>query len=270
MKFLRQGLLFFSILISIFFHQCQSNKAVAIPHAANLIWSDEFDYKGLPDTTKWGYDIGESGWGNHEWQYYTEKRLENARVENGLLIIEARKEPFGKMQYTSARIATKNKGDWKYGRIEIRAKLPRGRGTWPALWMLSTDWKYGGWPESGEIDIMEHVGYDQNQVHASVHTKDYYHIIGTQKTAITQVPTASDSFHIYGMEWRENFITISVDNQTYFRFPKESDDFRKWPFAERFHLLFNVAVGGDWGGSKGVDETIFPQKMLVDWVRVYR
>ena len=142
-----------------------------------LVWSDEFDYTGLPNSEKWSYDVGGSGWGNNELQYYTENRTENARVENGNLIIEARKESYGGNNYTSARLITKSQGDWLYGKIEVRAKLPGGRGAWPAIWMLPTDWAYGGWPSSGEIDIMEYVGYDPGVVHGTVHTESYNHTL---------------------------------------------------------------------------------------------
>ena len=147
-----------------------------------LVWSDEFNYTGLPDSTKWNYDIGGDGFGNNEAQFYTKKRLENARVENGNLVIEARKEDWENKNYTSARLVTKGKQDWKYGRIEVRAKLPKGKGTWPAIWMLSTDMKE--WPEDGELDIMEHVGYNQGFIHASVHTKKYNHILLVHKKQI--------------------------------------------------------------------------------------
>ena len=165
----------------------------------DLVWSDEFDYEGLPDDTKWGYDVGGHGWGNNELQYYTEG--ENAFVKDGHLVIEARKEQKEGMEYTSARLVTREKGDWLYGKIEVSAKLPAGLGTWPAIWMLSTDWEYGGWPASGEIDIMEHVGYDQNTIHASIHTQSYYHSINTQKTANKYVEGVCDGFHVYTVEW---------------------------------------------------------------------
>ena len=235
-----------------------------------LIWSDEFNYKGLPDSTKWSYDVGGRGWGNNELQFYTEKRLENARVEGGNLIIEAQKENWDKMKYTSARLVTKNKGDFLYGRIEARAKLPKGLGTWPAIWMLPTDWSYGGWPESGEIDIMEHVGYDQDVVHGTVHTKAFNHTINTQKANTIKVAGASDSFHVYAIDWSENQIDFFMDDIHYFTFKKEDADFKKWPFDKRFHIIFNIAFGGNWGGSKGIDDTILPQKMEIDWVRVYK
>lgn len=235
-----------------------------------LVWGDEFSTDGLPDPSKWSYDVGGHGWGNNELQYYTENRLENARVEGGVLVIEAIKEPFGRTnQYTSARLVSRQKGDWLYGRFEIRAKLPRGRGTWPAIWMLPTDWVYGGWPDSGEIDIMEHVGYDMQRVHGTVHTKDYNHSIGTQVGSSVVASNVDTEFHTYSMEWRPNRIDIFMDGQQYFTFANEGEGFSKWPFDQRFHLILNIAVGGSWGGAQGVDDSIFPQRMEVDYVRVY-
>lgn len=235
----------------------------------HLLWSDEFNYNGLPDSTKWGYDIGGHGWGNNEKQHYTEKRLQNARVENGVLTITAIKENFQGAAYTSARLVTKNKGDWKYGRIETKAKLPRGRGIWPAIWMLPTDWKYGDWPASGEIDIMEHVGYMPDSVYATVHTGAYNHSIGTQKGTQTFRSDLPDAFHVYTLEWNENEITIFIDDELYFTYSNEKKTYREWPFDQRFHLLLNIAVGGNWGGKMGIDETIFPAAMQLDYVRVY-
>lgn len=235
-----------------------------------LVWSDEFDYTGLPDDTKWSYDVGGSGWGNNEKQYYTDKRLANASVKNGVLTITAIKEKFEGMDYTSARLVSKKKGDWKYGRFEIKAKLPKGRGVWPAIWMLSTDWKYGGWPESGEIDIMENVGYMPDSVFGTVHTKAYNHAIGTQKGKSTYRNDLSDAFHVYALEWNENEIKIFVDQEQYFSFKNEKKSFKEWPFDQPFHLLLNIAVGGNWGGKEGIDDSIWPQAMEVDYVRVYQ
>lgn len=234
-----------------------------------LVWSDEFNGNGLPDSSKWSYDVGGDGWGNHELEYYTDRRPENARQENGLLIIEARKEDYKGSKYTSARLVTKGKGDWTYGRIDVRARIPKGLGTWPAIWMLGSTNPLK-WPDDGEIDIMEHVGYDQGQVHASVHCKKYYHSIGTQKTAITTVADCSEKFHVYSLDWDKETIRMLVDNKPYFTFKNEHTTRDAWPFDGPFHLLLNVAVGGDWGGQKGVDETIWPRKMEVDWVRVYQ
>ena len=237
-----------------------------------LVWSDEFDYEGLPDDTKWNYDVGGSGWGNNELQYYTQG--ENAYVKDSNLVIEARKEEYKGMDYTSARLVSRGKGDWIYGKIEIKAKLPTGLGTWPAIWMLSTDWEYGSWPASGEIDIMEHVGYNQDTIHASVHTQSYYHSINTQKTATKLVEGVSEEYHVYSIEWLPDKITAYIDNELYFTFNptqyKETPTFKEWPFDKKMHLLLNIAVGGNWGGAQGMDESIYPQQMLVDYVRVYQ
>lgn len=239
-----------------------------------LVWADEFDYTGLPDDKKWSYDVGDGcpnvcGWGNNELEYYTEKRLENARVEDGHLIITAIKEKMGSKEYSSARLVTREKGDWTYGRIEVKAKLPSGIGTWPAIWMLSTDWSYGGWPESGEIDIMEHVGYEPDTIYGTVHTKAFNHSIGTQKGGNIKIDDSEEEFHVYAVEWSHSKIDFFVDDNKYFTFSKEEGS-DKWPFDKRFHLLLNIAVGGNWGGVKGVDESIFPQEMKVDYVRVYQ
>lgn len=234
-----------------------------------LLWSDEFDYSGQPDTSKWNYDLGGHGWGNNELQFYT-KDNKNVRVENGNLIIEARKDSFENNAYTSTRLISKKKGDWLYGKIEVRAQLPHGKGTWPAIWMLSTDWKYGGWPASGEIDIMEHVGYDPGVIHGTIHTEAYNHIKQTQKEGKITIADAQDTFHVYAVEWRENKMDFFVDDKLYHTVVRDpKDDYKGWPFDQRFHLLMNIAVGGNWGGVQGVDESIWPQRMIVDYVRVY-
>lgn len=237
-----------------------------------LIWSDEFNYSGLPDSTKWSYDEGGHGWGNNELEYYTARRPENASVENGVLTIQARKEKWEKQDFTSARLVTRNKGDWTYGRLEIKARIPIGRGTWPAIWMLPTKWDLGsgGWPDCGEIDIMEHVGYDVGNIHASTHSKAYYWRVNTQKTSIIELSDLATSYHVYAIEWFKDRIDMFVDSTKYFSFSNENQGWEKWPFFRNFHLLLNVAVGGDWGGVQGVDETCFPQKMEVDYVRVYK
>jgi len=261
---MRTTIIFFMILLAITLSGTGCRK-----DTYRLVWSDEFDYSGMPDTTKWGYDIGGRGWGNNELQYYT-NRTENARVGDGKLIIEARKEVYDSNNYTSARMVSRHKGDWLYGRIEVKAKLPSGVGTWPAIWMLPTDWTYGGWPESGEIDIMEHVGFNQGFIHGTVHTGAYNHNIGTQKGASINVPDVSAEFHVYAADWTPEKIDLFVDDSLYFTFPKEKGDYKVWPFDKRFHLVMNIAVGGNWGGQQGVDSTIFPQDMVVDYVRVYQ
>ncbi|MBI2389879.1 MAG: RICIN domain-containing protein [Deltaproteobacteria bacterium] len=240
------------------------------PSGWKLAWSDEFDGAGLPDASKWSYDVGGHGWGNGEAQFYTDKRLENARLEGGRLIIEARRESYGGKAYTSARLVSRGRGDWLYGRFEIRAKLPGGRGTWPAIWMLPTDWKYGGWPNSGEIDIMEHVGFDPGRIHGTVHTQAYNHTIGTQKGTSLPVADATSAFHVYAAEWSPERIEIFVDGTKYFSFANEHTGSATWPFDQRFHLILNIAVGGSWGGVKGIDDGAFPQRMEIDWARVYQ
>lgn len=240
-----------------------------------LVWSEEFNYTGLPDSTKWGYDIGDGcpnvcGWGNNELQYYNVRRSENARVENGYLIIEARREKTGKQEYSSARLVTKNKGDWTYGRIVIRAKLPKGRGVWPAIWMLSTDWAYGGWPESGEIDIMEHVGFMPDSIFGTVHTKKFNHMLGTQMVSSVYSQSLSTDFHDYSIEWDAEKIDFFFDGRKYHTVPNKHEGPDVWPFDRNFHLILNIAVGGNWGGKHGVDPAVWPQQMLVDYVRVYQ
>ena len=248
---------------------------VSRPSLGELIWSDEFNYKGRPDSTKWGYDLGDGcpgacGWGNNEQEYYT-SNSNNVRVADGKLIVEAHREAMGNKPYTSTRILSKRKGDWRYGRIEVSAKLPKGKGTWPAIWMLSTDWNYGGWPASGEIDIMEHVGFDPGVIHGTIHTEKYNHGKGTQKEGKITIPDCTETFHTYAVNWREDKMEFFVDDNLYhtvIRDPKE--DFTGWPFDQRFHLILNLAVGGNWGGKEGIDKGIFPQRMEVEYVRVYQ
>lgn len=248
------------------------NQSDEVVKGWELVWSDEFDYSGLPDKNKWGYDIGGHGWGNNELQYYTEDSLRNARVEDGKLIIEAHKEKIAENNYSSVRLVSKGKGDWIYGRFEIRAKLPSGRGIWPAIWMLASDWSYGQsyWPDNGEIDIMEYVGYDPGVVHAAIHTKAYNHVKQTQRTAKIDIPTAENEFHLYALEWTSQQIDIYADTTRYFTFENSTSSWETWPFDKDFHLLLNIAVGGNWGGAQGIDDTIFPQKMEIDYIRVYK
>ncbi|MDP2889050.1 MAG: glycoside hydrolase family 16 protein [Bacteroidota bacterium] len=237
-----------------------------------LVWSDEFNYSGLPDNKKWSYDTGgnASGWGNNEAQHYTADRLKNAEVKNGFLHITAVKEDFEEKKYTSARLITKGKGDWLYGKIEVRAKLPDGRGMWPAIWMLPTDWIYGGWPASGEIDIMENVGYDPYVIVGSAHTESYNHVKGTHKSGTINIADCYTEFHNYIVEWEAKEYRVYVDDKLYFTFKNENTGYKAWPFDKRFHLLLNVAVGGNWGGAQGIDDSIFPRTMTVDYVRVYQ
>lgn len=231
-------------------------------------WQDEFDGEGAPDPAKWGYDLGGGGWGNNELQHYTD-RLENARVADGVLTLTARREAMAGRDYTSARLVSKGKGDFLYGRFEIRAKLPAGRGTWPAIWMLPTDQAYGGWPKSGEIDIMEHVGFDPGTVHVTVHTEAYNHVLGTQRAGTRHVADAMTDFRVYRVDWTPDELRGYIDGVEVFVFPNEGTGPAAWPFDRRFHLLLNIAVGGNWGGKEGVDAGVFPARMQVDYVRVF-
>ncbi len=236
----------------------------------NLVWSDEFDYDGLPDPEKWSYDIGDHGWGNNELQYYTDNDERNARVENGKLIIEVHQDSSFAKGYSSARLLTRGNAFWQYGYFETSARLPKGLGTWPAIWMLPEENTYGGWPQSGEIDIMEHVGYDQGIVHGTVHTESFNHKKNTQKGKQIEIPTASEQFHVYGIDWREDRIDFYLDGEHYHTFENTGKGSADWPFDQPFHLIYNIAVGGDWGGSKGVAPDIWPQRMEVEYIRVYK
>ena len=234
-----------------------------------LVFSDEFDYTGLPDSSKWVEETGGHGWGNNELQYYTAGRLENARVEDGHLTIEARKEPWEGKEYTSVRLITRGKAEWQYGKIEVRALLPDGRGTWPAIWMLAAKQPLK-WPDDGEIDIMEHVGYNQGYIHGSIHTKKYNHVINTQKTDTVFVDDCSKNYHRYQVEWNADSVIVGIDDKPFFRAANDGTGYEAWPFDNKMFLLLNIAVGGNWGGQKGVDETIWPRRMEVDYVRVWQ
>ncbi|WP_088654275.1 glycoside hydrolase family 16 protein [Geofilum rhodophaeum] len=236
-----------------------------------LVWSDEFEYEGLPDSSRWSYDtLGNAyGWGNRELQCYTAQRDSNAWVSGGFLNITAHKERYKGFDYTSARLITKGKGDWLYGRVEVRAKVPGGRGIWPAIWMLPSDNAYGGWPHSGEIDIMEHVGFEPDSIFTTVHTGAFNHSIGTDVGAGVWMPTSETEFFVYGIEWYPDRIDFFIDETKVFTFENSGQGAAEWPFDQRFHLLMNVAVGGNWGGAHGIAEDICPATMVVDYVRVY-
>ncbi len=276
---IRSLLVFFSIVLLVSCSKKKGGGSIITPPSGPVdknwkfeeisSWNDEFDYAGAPDPAKWNYDIGGHGWGNNELQYYTNS-TDNAIVGDGHLTITARLQTFGGSKYTSARMVTRNKGDFLYGRLEVRAKLPEGKGTWPAIWMLPTDWNYGDWPRSGEIDIMEHVGYDPNKVHFSVHTQAYNHSIGTQKSGTRVIPTAMSDFHKYRVDWTPYAVRGYFDDVLVFTFVNEGKGAATWPFDKRFHLLLNIAVGGNWGGVQGVDDLVFPATMEVDYVRYYK
>jgi beta-glucanase (GH16 family) len=266
MKFISLSMFIFCIAVSKTFSQTL-NKSSA---NWKLVWADEFNYNGLPDSSKWCYDVGGKGWGNNELQYYTNADTANAFVRDGELYIKAVNIQKENNAYTSVRLVTKNKGDWLNGKIEVRAELPAGRGLWPAIWMLPTDWNYGDWPKSGEIDIMENVGFKPDSIFCSIHTESFNHIIGTQKTKGIKITNPCNSFHVYGIERNQEKIKFLLDDAIVFSYSNSGRGHKEWPFNKRFHLLLNIAVGGNWGGQHGVDENIFPATMLIDYVRVYQ
>ena len=250
-----------------------------------LVWSDEFDKPGPPDPAKWNYETGFIR--NREAQYYT-TRPENARVENGMLVIEARKEQFKNPDYdpaakssdwkhrrefaayTSASLLTKYHASWTYGRIEVRAKLPAGRGVWPAIWMLGTNEDSVGWPDCGEIDLMEMVGFQPDMIYGHIHTEESVQTKKKTDGAGIKIAGASDAFHVYAIEWDASHIDFYVDNQKYYTYHNPGKGAASWPFDSGQYLILNLAIGGDWGGRKGIDDAIFPQRFYIDYVRVYQ
>lgn len=239
-----------------------------------LTWADEFEGTGLPDGTKWTYDVGDWGWGNNELQYYTVERTENARMEDGNLIIQARKNDAGNA-WTSARLTTRGKVSFLYGKIEFRAKVPPNKGSWAAGWTLGDEYRdESSWPYCGEIDILESVGFEMNdetgdgEAHASVHCGAYYFKLGNQPTAVVPVKSMYQEFHTYSVVWTPEKMTAYVDDKAYF----EYDDTRSelaWPFNKPQNLILNLAMGGGWGGAQGMDESITEQNFIIDYVRVY-
>ena len=269
MKVLNKTLLIILTIFSFSFAGCSQKDSTVTPEentippipGYTLVWNDEFDNTSI-DLTKWEHEVNGNGGGNNELQYYT-SFSENSYIEDGALIIQAIKKNYLGKEYTSARLRTANKGDWKYGRFDIKAKLPYGQGLWPAIWMLPTDWVYGGWPESGEIDIMELLGQQSYKVYGTIHfgTSANHQSSG----ASYQLPssTFSADYHLFTVEWDSTEIRWFVDGNKY------HTEVHSQPFDQRFHLLLNVAVGGNWPGSPD-NSTVFPQKMYVDYVRVYK
>ena len=245
-------------------------EAVGLPTGYRLVWSDEFEVDGLPNAARWGYDTERNrlGWYNNELQYYSAARLENTAVSGGRLRITARQErltsaaDWGGQRYTSTRLITRGKAQWTYGFFEVRAKLPCGRGTWPAIWMLGSG---GKWPDDGEIDIMEQVGSNPSRIMGTLHTPTTG---GSGNSGNTQVPDACTAFHNYQMHWTPSAISFAVDGNVYHRVPNPGTGRPAWPFNAPQYMLLNVAIGGTLGGS--VDDSIFPVTMEIDHVRVWQ
>jgi len=246
------------------------------PANSRIVWRDEFNGRGL-DSSKWSFDTSRNkqGWWNGERQYYSAGRPQNIRVGSGRLTIEAQREKldsaqfpdWGGQDYTSARIVSNGPG-WTYGFYEIRAKLPCARGSWPAIWMLPV--KMAKWPDDGEIDIMEHVGAEPNLIYASLHTDLFNHIKKTQRSAQRRVPTSCTAFHRYQLDWRPQSITIGVDGRGILQVRNDQPGGKRaWPFDVPFQMILNLAIGGEWAGAKGIDDAAMPQRMEVDYVRVW-
>ncbi len=231
----------------------------------NLIWSDEFDYQGLPDSAKWNYIVGKSRV-NNEPQWYT-RDLKNMKVANGKLTITVRQEEInGEKRYTSGRIDTRGKFQTTYGRIEARAKLPKGRGVWPAFWMLGMS---GRWPACGEIDIMEYWGHDANTIASNVHTADYNHTKGTGRGGKTTYENPFNDFHIYAVEWYSDRLDFFMDDNLFYSCKTKGEGPGEWPFNAPEFIIVNLALWNNWNGQPGIDDSIFPQEFIVDYVRVY-
>ena len=237
-----------------------------------LVWSDEFNYTGLPDSNRWSNEEGYIR--NKELQFYTRQRKENAFVKNGLLTISALNDSLSInnkiVPVTSASLRTKGKQDWTYGRVEVKAKIPTSLGTWPAIWMLGSDLNKVGWPACGEIDILEHVGYMPETIHFNVHTKKYNHVKKTGKGTTLNYTGVYNEFHVYAIEWFDDHIDWYFDNKKVFTYANEGEGADSWPFNKPQYLIINLAFGGAWGGQKGVDLASLPQQFMIDYVRVFQ
>lgn len=253
-------------------HSCDTDETQQVVTFRNLVFADEFDVDGAPDPNVWAFDIGtgQNGWGNNELQFYT-NRPENIIVQNGYLIITARKEQFQGSGYTSARIKTQNLFSQKYGRFEARIKLPLGRGMWPAFWMLGSNFEQVGWPQCGEIDIMEYLGNRPTEVFGTLHGPGFAGAESIGKKYTLPTGRFDTDFHVFGVEWTENHINWYVDNVLYSQLTRKDieDEGGQWVFDTDFFMLLNLAVGGNLPGSPNT-ETLFPQRMIVDYVRVYQ
>ena len=266
-KFCTYGILFMFISG---FQYCAKAQTKTAPNPSGrytkLVWQDEFDNPGLPDPAKWKYDTGFIA--NHEIQYYTLRRKENAQILNGFLEIVARNDSFitgGVMHpITSARICTQDKQTWTYGRIEVRAKIPSSLGTWPAIWMLGSNITTVDWPTCGEIDIMEHVGFMPDTLHFNEHSAS------TDKGTRIYYPSPEKDFHIYTVEWFPDRIDWYFDGKVVFTYNNDHSGTGTWPYDKPQFIILNLAFGGDWGGSKGVATNSLPQHFYIDYVRVYQ
>ncbi len=240
-------------------------------HGKHLVWKDDFKANGLPDPSKWGYEVGFVR--NHEAQYYTKERASNARVVDGELIIEARKEDYQGGNYTAA--ALESTKAWDHGYFEFKAKIPTGRGTWPAIWFLGDGIRksgasFVGWPQCGEIDLMENVGFDPEKVHFNIHTQSNNTADGSVASTHIDVPRVWDDWHVYGMDYKAHSLDLYFDGKKVLTYLDNGKGSAGWPFDKPQFILLNLAIGGDWGGQRGIDDSIFPSKFEIQYVRVYQ
>ena len=248
---------------------CSTDEKQTVTTMTQLVKQDEFDVNGVVDNSMWSYEIGtgNNGWGNNELEYYT-NRLQNVKVEDGVLKITANKESYLSSAYTSGRITSKNKFEQKHGRFEARIKMPWGKGIWPAFWLLGANSSTVAWPQCGEIDIMEYLGNNPTSVFGTVHGPGYAGANAISKVFNLTNDRFDTDYHIFGIEWGEDYINYYVDNVLYNQItPKNAPG--EWVFNQPFYIILNVAVGGNLPGSPN-NETVFPQTMLVDYVRVYQ
>jgi beta-glucanase (GH16 family) len=276
-----RGILFAPMILLATISICRATAGDISPQAGGtrwtLVWSDEFNGPdgSRPDAAKWNFETGGNGWGNHELEYYTSRR-ENSFVQGGNLVIQALKESFtGPDQvtrdYTSARMTTKGLFEQAYGRFEARVKIPRGQGIWPAFWLLGNDFGKIAWPACGEIDVMENIGKEPSSIHGSMHGPGYSG--DGDFTSVYKLPGGVhffDDFHVFAIEWEPGIVRFFVDQELYATFtPSQLPAGMKWVYDHPFYIFLNVAVGGDWPGPPD-STTVFPQAMLVDYVRVYK
>ena len=277
-RILTLSILAISVILSVVYVGCSrvvasdiDNHSITYPEGFNkLVFDEEFNYRGVPDTTKWSFEEGYIR--NGEMQYYTEGL--NVWCSDSTLVIESRLDNSiidgDTIPVTSGSVTTSGKGAWKDCFVEVRAKLPSFRGSWPAIWMMPSESRYGKWPQSGEIDILEHVGHNPDRIHFSAHSERYNHMRSQQTTGSIEAPEATDGFHIYGLKRTEDIIVWYYDGKEVFKLEKEKDaDWTSWPFDEDFYLILNLAVGGSWGGQKGVDLGALPARFEIDYVRVF-
>jgi len=272
-----KSFLIFAFIAAVLF-SCDLDETQEVATLDNLVIADEFDADGAPDQSLWSFEVGDGsdqgipGWGNNELQYYTD-RPENVKVENGVLVLTARKEPFEGSNFTSARLITKDKFEQQYGRFEARIKVPWGKGYWPAFWMLGDNCDENPWPACGEIDIMEYLGDEPSKVFGTIHGPQYSGSESISKEYTLQNDRFDTGFHVFGIEWSPNRINWYVDDVLYQSLTREdvaeeTDGEGVWVFDRPFYIILNIAIGGNLPGNPTA-ETVFPQSMVVDYVRVY-